>query len=393
MLPNYFQFYCPVKILSGKLAVSNIPYELRLLGCKRPMLITDIGVIEAGLIDIVKAAFEDCASEITCIFSEVPPDSETGIVKKAVNLFNTKNCDCFIALGGGSVMDTAKCVNMVVSEDRDLMSLQGLDKITKDLKPVIAVPTTAGTGSEATRVAVIYDQDTQTKMAFVSDKLFVDIAVIDPEMTLTLPPKSTAATGIDALTHAIEAFTGLQKNPVSDAFALSTIELIVKYLLKAVQKPKDVDARMAMANASLLAGISFSNSMVGLVHALAHALGGVCRIPHGVANGVILPWALETNIKKDTGQITNIAKLAPFLGDLQIYNNEIKQASASIFKIRELLVKLNNFTGLPLRLSDLGIEKEILPEVALSALNDGALIYNPGDISYDDILAILKKAL
>jgi alcohol dehydrogenase len=390
MLPKYYQFYCPVKILSGYQAVSNIPFEMRLLGCKRAMIVTDKGIVGAGLIDIVKAAFADSDCEIGLIFDEVPPDSSNRIVNKLAKLFKRQKCDCFIAIGGGSAMDTAKGANIVISEGTDdLLKLQGAEIITKDLKPMIAVPTTSGTGSEVTKVAVIYNEEANCKMSFVADKLYVDVAVLDPAMTATMPPKITAATGMDALTHAMEGFTCLQKNPISDSFNKAAIELIRRYLVRATENGKDEEARLGMANAALLAGIGFSNSMVGLVHSLAHATGGVAHVPHGVANGIFLPWVLEYNSDKVPEYI---AELSGVLGGSVDYLEAKDQASVTVSLVRNLLSRLNQISGLPIHLRDAGVTEDMFPAIAKLAVNDGTLIYNPKEATYDDALMLLKKA-
>jgi len=390
MLPNYYQFYCPVKILSGQLAVSNIPFEMNLLGCKRAMIITDKGVAGAGLIEIVKSAFADSDSEIGCIFDDVPRDSSNKVANKIAKIFKKEKCDCFIAVGGGSALDSAKGANIVISErSNDILKFQGADKITKDLKPLIAVPTTAGTGSEVTKVAVIYNEKTETKMSFVSDKLYPDVAVIDPKIAMTMPPMITAATGMDALTHAIEAYTCLQKNPIDDVYAKTAIDLIRRYIVRATENGKDEEARMGMANAALFAGIAFSNSMVGMVHALAHALGGVCHVPHGVANAILLPWCLDYNVDKVPEQI---AELCGVLGGDLGYLEPGDQAEETISLVRNLLKRLNHVSDLPIRLKDAKVTKDMLHEVAKAAINDGALVYNPKDVTYEDALEIYRKA-
>jgi len=388
MLPNYYQFYCPVKILSGQLAVSNIPFEMNLLGCKRAMIITDKGVAGAGLIEIVKSAFADSDSEIGSIFDDVPRDSSNKAVNKIAKVFKKEKCDCFIAVGGGSALDSAKGANIVISErSNDILKFQGADKITKNLKPMIAVPTTAGTGSEVTKVAVVYNEKTETKMSFVSDKLYPDVAVIDPKMTM--PPMITAATGMDALTHAIEAYTCLQKNPIDDVYAKTAIDLIRRYLMRATGNGRDEEARMGMANAALFAGIAFSNSMVGMVHALAHALGGVCHVPHGIANAILLPWCLEYNVDKVPDQI---AELSGVLSGTLGYLDSGDQAEETISLVRSLLKRLNRVSGLPIRLKDAKVTKDMLHKVAKAAINDGALVYNPRDVTYEDALEIYRKA-
>ena len=390
MLPNYYQFYCPVKILSGQMAVSNIPFEMSLMGCRRAMIVTDKGVAKAGLIDIVKSSFADSDIKIGRIFDEVPQDSSDKVANRIAQMFKTERCDCFIAVGGGSALDSAKGANIVLSADSgNILDFQGADKITSDLKPLIAIPTTAGTGSEVTKVAVIYNETTETKMSFVSDKLYPDLAVIDPRMTLTMPPMITASTGMDALTHAVEAYTCLQKNPIDDIYAKTAIDLIRRYLVRATEDGKDMEARMGMANAALFAGIAFSNSMVGMVHALAHALGGVCHVPHGVANAILLPWCLEYNTPKVPEYI---AELSGLLGGARAYLEPLEQAEETISLIRNLLKKLNRISGIPEKLRDAKVEEEQLPETAEAAINDGALVYNPREVSYEDALDVYRKA-
>jgi len=390
MLPNYYQFFCPVKILSGHLAVSNIPFEMGLLGCRRAMIVTDKGVVQAGLIPIVESAFADSDLEIGYVFDNVPQDSSSRIAEQIARLFKKEKCDCFIAVGGGSALDSAKGANILISEKtQDILQLQGADKIKADMKPLIAVPTTAGTGSEVTKVAVIYNEKAKMKMSFVSDKLYPHIAVIDPRMTMTMPSIITASTGMDALTHAVEAYTCLQKNPIADVFARAAMDLIRHYLIRATEDGKDEEARTGMANAALFAGIAFSNSMVGMVHALAHALGGVCHVPHGMANAILLPWCLEYNMEETPEPI---AELSGVLGGASGYLKAHEQAQQTIELIRNLLKRLNSLCGLPTRLRDARVREDQLAETASAAINDGALIYNPRDVSAEDALMIYQKA-
>jgi len=389
MIPEYYEFSCPVKIICGLKALSNIPYEMDLLGVSRALIVTDQGVAGAGLIKRVESAFEGSQCEIAAVFDQTPPDSSTNVVSTVAKLFAEKKCDCFVAVGGGSSMDTAKCANMMVTEGTDdLMALQGADRLKKPMKPFIAVPTTAGTGSEVTVAAVIYDENAKVKMGFTSYRLLPNVAVLDPKMTVTMPPKITAATGMDALTHAVEAYYCLQKNPVSDAFAVSAINLIMGNLLTCVENGEDENARLAMANAALLAGISFSNSMVGIVHALAHACGGVCRVPHGVANGVLLPWGMENNLEK-AGEM--IAELAPLLG-AQTSGSPIDQAKAAVQAVRDLTARLKDLCGFPTTLKEVGVTEDRLEDIAKATINDGTVTLNPEDVTYDIALDILKRA-
>jgi len=354
------------------------------------MVVTDKGVVDAGLINLVREAFADSDKEIGYVFDEVLPDSSNRLVNKLAKLFEKEKCDCFLAVGGGSALDTAKGANIVISEGTDdILLLQGNEIIKKELLPMIAVPTTSGTGSEVTKVAVIYNEEKNIKMAFASDRLYPRVAVLDSRMTMTVPPKLTAATGMDALTHAMEAYTCMQKNPIDDVFARAAIELIRKYLVRAVENGKDEEARLGMANASLLAGIAFSNSMVGMVHALAHACGGVCHVPHGIANAILLPHGLEFNIQSIPRPI---AELSGMLGGSIEFMEEKEQAMVTVSLVKNLLGRLNRISGLPVRLRDAGVAEDKLPAIASAAINDGALAFNPVEVSYDEALEVLKKA-
>ena len=390
MIPQYYEFYCPVKIVSGLKALSNLPYEMGLLNAHRALVVTDKGVVGAGLIKQVERVFEGSGCEIGAIFDQTPPDSSNEVVIAAAELFSEKGCDCFVAVGGGSSMDTAKCANMVVSEGvEDPMALQGVERLSKPTKPFIAVPTTAGTGSEVTSVAVLYDDRRQAKMGFASQRLFPHVAILDPKMTITMPSMITAATAMDALTHAIEAYYCLQKNPVSDSFALAAIKLIMDNVIRCVENGRDEAARLAMANGALLAGISFSNSMVGIVHALAHGCGGVCRVPHGVANAVLLPWGMENNLGK-AGAV--IAELAPVLGG-STSGTATDQARSAVQAVRDLGMRLKELCGLPTTLREAGVTEDKLVDIANIAINDGTVALNPEEVTYAVALDILRKAL
>ena len=387
---TFFEFYCPVKIISGRLALANLPYEMEQLGARRAMVVTDRGVKGAGLMKYLENALEGSNCGMAAVFEDTPPDSSMSVVNQVAQLYRDKNCDCFVAVGGGSCIDTAKCANIVVSEGTgDLVDFQGADRIKKQLKPLLVVPTTAGTGSEVTLVAVIYDEKTNTKLAFTSDRLNPSVAILDPRMTLTMPPKITAATGMDALTHAVEAYYCLAKNPVSDAFAAAAVKLIMGNLVKCVRDGNDEEARLAMANGSLLAGIAFSNSMVGVVHSLAHGAGGVVHIPHGVANAIFLPWGMEYNIGR---RAEIIAELAPLLCGREAGGSAGERAAAAVRAVRDLAGKLNEICGLPLRLRDAGVKEDSLEAIAKAAINDGSLVYNPEEVTFEEALELLKKA-
>lgn len=393
MLPSYFEFHNPVKILSGHQALENIPYELSLMKSKRPLLITDQGVQKAGLIDVFLGAAKSSALESVSIFSDVPPDSSNRVVNTIAEDFRENRCDSIIAVGGGSPIDTAKGVNILVShEANDLMAFEGVDRLENPLMPLTVVPTTAGTGSEATLVAVIYNEEQKVKMEFTSNYLVPDLAVLDPRMTLTMPPRVTAATGMDALSHAVEAYTCLQKNPASDAYAFAAIKLIREHLTAAVIKGKDEKARLGMATAALMAGIAFSNSMVGAVHALGHAAGAAAGIHHGTAMSIFLPHCLEFNMEKISDFAAEL--LLPLAGpEVYAATPERSRPEKFVAEIRQLKEELNILCGLPRTLFEAGVEEHMFDRIAKGALDDGAMLLNPVDMTHADAMAVLKKAL
>ena len=386
----YYEFQNSTKIISGKNSIANIPAELNFYDSKRPLLISDTVLNQIGTVQKIANSIKDGDIEIGYTFTEVPQDSDLKVINELCKIYKENNCDSIVAVGGGSVIDTAKGVRMLISQDvLDINDLMG-DEILKYGKhiPFIVIPTTAGTGSEVTLVAVIEDKIKNVKMEFISYFLLPDVAILDPQMTVSLPKKATASTGIDALCHAIEAYSCIQKNPMSDSYAISAISLIKENLLKVVENGKDEEARLKMANASLMAGVSFSNSMVGLVHAIGHSLGAICHIPHGDAISILLPHVMEYNL--DVCK-ENYEKLLYFFTSEDEYLKIPKEERAEKFieKVRELINDLHDKTGLPNKLE---ISDEEIERVAKTAINDGAIIVNPKKADYEDIEEILRKA-
>ena len=392
MLPDYYEFYNPVKIVAGRKAVDNLPYEIDKLGCKKPLIITDKGVVKAGLIDIIKKSFYDSHITDYHIYDETPSDSSVRIVNEVVKIYKSNNCDVLIAVGGGSSIDTAKGVNIVVTEKSDdLKKFMGAEMLNKPMDPMIVIPTTAGTGSEVTLVAVIKDEEKNVKMEFTSYFLLPKVAILDPRMTLSLPPKITAATGMDALTHATEAYISVQKNPMSDAYAFNAIKLISENLIEVVKNPKDEKRRFAMANAATMAGVSFSNAIVGIVHCLGHSAGALCKIHHGTAMSIFLPFGLKHNLNKVEEYIGEL--LLPLGGaDEYAKTPKSKRAYRAIDLIYKLRDELKEICGLPTTLKEAGVKEEQFDDIAKNAINDGAHIFNPEDMDFNEALKIIKEA-
>lgn len=393
MAKAYYEFFCPVKVIAGSAALEHIPFELATLGAKRPMIITDKGVRSNNLLEPVEQAFAAAETTIAVIFDDVPPDSSLQTVRKAAQLYRENNCDAIIAIGGGSVIDTSKGVNILVSEGGDdLLKYSGAHNLPKPLKPFYVVPTTAGTGSEVTMVAVVSDTEKNVKLPFTSYFLMPNAAILDPRMTATLPPHITAMTGMDALTHAVEAYTCLAANPISDAYAFGAIKKISENLIKVLDEPKNPEARLELAQASTMAGIAFSNSMVGLVHSLGHATGAVAHLPHGLCMSLFLPYVLEYNKDKISHKLAEL--LLPLAG-AEVYASTPadQRAQKSIQVIRQMRDVLNERTKLPRTLKETGkVTEAQLDEIAAKALDDGSIIFNPREASINDLKAVLKKA-
>ncbi|MHA3054002.1 iron-containing alcohol dehydrogenase [Acinetobacter sp. ANC 4633] len=393
MTKSYYEFFCPVKVIAGHAALEHIPFELATLGAKRPLIITDKGVRTNGLLEPIEIAFSSTDAEIGFIFDEVPPDSSLETVKKAAAFYREHQCDALLAVGGGSVIDTAKATNILVTEGGDdLLKYSGAHNLPKPLKPFFVIPTTSGTGSEVTMVAVVSDPVKNVKMAFASYYLMPHAAILDPRMTQTLPAHLTAMTAMDAMTHAIEAYTCMAANPLSDAYATAAIKKISQNLFKVLDNPKDAQARLELAQASTMAGIAFSNSMVGLVHSLGHALGAVAHLPHGLCMNLFLPYVLEYN-KSVNGD--KIAELLLPLAGADIYaqtpaDQRTNKTIETLYSIRDHLYEL---TKLPRNLRETGkVSESQLDEVAEKALNDGSIIYNPKEASLAQLREILQKS-
>jgi alcohol dehydrogenase len=392
MSTHSFRFFNPVKIVSGENTVDNLGYELSQLGAQSPLILTDKGVAENGLVDLVRGVLDKGGKTVGGSFDKIPADSSTQTVDEAASIYKKNNCDSIITVGGGSVIDTGKAVNITISEGvESLRDLIGA-KLRKPVKPHIVIPTTAGTGSEATWAAMIMDPETNKKLGFFSFLLFPNTAILDPRMTASLPALLTASTAMDAMTHAIEGYTCKQKNSFSDAHSIEAIKLISENLTGVLKDPdKNKQGRFHLANAACLAGVALSNAGVALVHALGHALGGVCHVPHGVAMNIFLPHGLEYNIPASGKAIGEL--LMPLAG-AEVYSKtpDNSKASETVARIHSLKDTLFELAELPRTLKEAGVKKEDFEEVAEKTLSDAAITLNPSKADHDAILKILNKA-
>ena len=390
---KYFEFQNAVKLLCGESALERLANELEHLGARAPMLLSDAVLAKIGTMQQVVDAMAAEGCTPACTFTDIPVDSSLKVVNDIAALYRSSGCDSLVAVGGGSVIDTAKGVRLVLSQEaEDILAIGGVENLVRgQYIPFVVVPTTAGTGSECTGVAVIRNDANGVKMEFLSPFVEPDVAVIDPRTTAGLPPRATASTGFDAMVHAIEACTCLQANPMSTAYGTTAIKLICENLEEATRNGSDKKARYAMAVASTMAGIAFSNSMVGAVHAIGHALGGVCHVPHAVAMTILLPHVMRFNLERCT---ESYAALLPWLVgmDAAMTTPAEKRAEAAIDAVEELARRLNALCGLPLTLKEAGVSRDDFAKVAEFAVNDGALIVNPRAADESQVIEILNAA-
>ncbi|BCS51325.1 alcohol dehydrogenase EutG [Aeromonas jandaei] len=392
-MSRYYDFFCPVKLLAGEQALEQLASELASLGARRPLLLTDKGVNATGLATLLANVLAEGELPVAAIWDEIPADSSTAVVERIAKRYAELDCDSLVALGGGSVIDTAKAVNILASMGGEhLLDYSGAGCLTRPLKPLAVVPTTAGTGSEVTLVAVIKDETSGRKVPFTSPFLLPQLAVLDPRLTQGLPLNITAATAMDAMTHAIEAFIGTAKNPVSDALALMAVEKIANALPLILKDPQNKQLRLQLAEGSTLAGMAFSNSMVGLVHALGHSLGARCHLPHGLCMNLFLPTVLDYNRPEVDNELARL--LLPLVGAERFAATPAHlRAEATITAIRTLRDTLWQAVKLPRTMSEAGVsDRSLLGEIRDLAVNDGSMLFNRKDADREQLLTLLERA-
>lgn len=308
------RFDCARAIIHGGGSRRRIGELAKELGGNKALVVTDPGVIQLGVLDDILESLREAGME-TSVFSGVQPDPTTGNVIEGYRQLKAEGCDLVIALGGGSPIDTAKIIRILRSADEDMTAFAGLHKIIWTGLPLIVIPTTAGTGSELTKVAVITDTDRDVKMMMLSAPLQPELAVLDYELTMTMPPSLTAAVGVDTLTHGLEAFVSRKANAMSDPLALSCISLVAKYLRRAHAHPQDEEAREAMMVAAAQGGMAFSNSSVCLVHGMSRPIGAVFHVPHGLSNAMLLPAVTRFSVSGNPHRYAKVARTVGAAGE------------------------------------------------------------------------------
>lgn len=356
------------------------------LGARRVLLVTDEGVRALPwFADILRVIAEAGVTVET--FSDVHPNPRDFEVMRGAEVFRAKSCDAIVAVGGGSPMDCAKGIGIVVTNDCNVLDFEGVDNVANPGPPLICVPTTAGSSADVSQFAIISDTTRKVKIAIVSKAMVPDVALIDPLVTLTMPPDLTAHTGVDALTHAIEAYVSNAHGPTTDLFALEAIRLISRHLPQAITRPDDAEARAGMMLGSMYAGLAFSNAILGAVHAMAHSLGGLMDLPHGQCNALLLDHVIAYNFDAAPERYADIARaLGAQLSPDASYGDK-RQAVLS--QVRALKMSVGVTGGL----GALGVTPEHLDGLAAFALNDPCMVTNPKNPTAEDIRAVYQNAL
>lgn len=370
----------------GPGARSILPEEIKRRGFKKSLIVTDKDLIKYHVVNKVTDILIK-NSILFEIFDEVKPNPTISNVKEGILAFKESKADFILAIGGGSAMDTAKAIGIIINnpEFSDVVSLEGVANTKNKSIPIIAIPTTAGTAAEVTINYVITDENNKKKMVCVDQNDIPILAIIDAEMMLSMPKSLTAATGMDALTHAIEGYTTKAAWSLTDMFALQSISMISKSLKKVVDEPNDIEARDMMATAQYIAGMGFSNVGLGLVHGMAHPLGAFYDIPHGFANALLLPYIMEYNME---GCIKKYKDIAIAMGAEVSKLSDFEAANVAVTMVKNLAISVN----IPQHLEDLGVKEEELEALAIAAYSDVCTPGNPKTTSIEDILRIYRKA-
>ena len=360
--------------------------EFRGRGYVRAFVVTDKDLIRFGVAVKVTGVLDEAGIAYE-IFSDLKPNPTVKNVQAGVEAFCRSGADAIVAIGGGSAMDTAKAVGIIAANPAfgDVVSLEGMAPTANRSVPVFALPTTAGTAAEVTINYVITDEANTKKMVCVDPKDIPAVAIIDAELMAAMPRGLTAATGMDALTHAIEGYITKGAWTLTDMFELKAVELIARWLPAAVENGADTEAREGMAVAQYIAGMGFSNVGLGLVHGMAHPLGAFYDIPHGVANALLLPYVMQYNMESSLVKFGDVARA---MGVDTAGMDTRQAAQAAVDAVRALAVRV----GIPQRLSSLGVREEELPRLAASALADVCTPGNPRDTSAEEILALYREA-
>jgi alcohol dehydrogenase len=380
-----YGFYIPTVSLMGVGCSKEAGEQAKALGATKLLIVTDAGLAKMGVADTIKGYIE-AAGLKAVIFSGAEPNPTDTNVQDGVKAYQENKCDGIVTLGGGSSHDCGKGVGLVIGNGGNIRDFEGVNKSTKPMPPFLAINTTAGTASEMTRFCIITNTETHVKMAIVDWRCTPNIAINDPVLMVGKPPALTAATGMDALTHAVEAYVSTIATPITDACAIKAIELVAQYLSPAVANGENLEARDKMAYAEYLAGMAFNNASLGYVHSMAHQLGGFYNLPHGVCNAILLPAVSQYNLIACPQRFADIAvAMGENINGLSV----AEAAEKAISAIRRLSASI----GIPTGLKALNVKEEDLKVMAENAKKDACQYTNPRKATLEQVIEIFKAAM
>ncbi len=353
-------------------------------GVNKALIVTDPGIVKCSWVTAVKNSLERAGVE-TVLFSEVSENPRDTEVMKGAEIYHENGCDCIVAVGGGSPMDCAKGIGIVTTNNAHILSFEGVDMVEVPGPPLICIPTTAGSSADVSQFAIITDTKRDVKISIVSKAMVPDAALIDPKLTTTMSLQLTAATGLDALTHAMEAYVSNANAALTDLLALDAIKLLKSNLVEAIKHPDDVELRGKVMLASMQAGLAFSNAILGAVHAMAHSLGGHLDLPHGECNAILLPYVVRANFPYAQERYFEIAKAMGVV-------IEGKSDDAVCDGLVDSIVDLRTKAGITKSLSDFGLSRSEIPKLAELALKDACMVTNPVEFDQDDVEKIYEAA-
>ncbi|QKE83891.1 iron-containing alcohol dehydrogenase [Arthrobacter sp. NEB 688] len=378
------KFQAP-EIVFGIGALAEAGYAARRLGARRPFVVTDPGLVEAGWAhELLGHLREVGLSPVVC--SDVSPNPRDVEVAAAHDLYRANDCDVIIGLGGGSAMDAAKGVAVLAGNGGSILDYRGVDQVHREIPPTLMVPTTSGTGADVSQFCIVTDTTRHVKVTIMGRALVPDISITDPRLLTTMPEWLNAATGLDALTHGIEAFVSRAHNALADVHALNAVGLVDQHLVQTMRRPDDPEARTGMAEAALAAGLAFTNAILGATHAMSHQVGGLLDAPHGVINGILLPHVIRYNAASSPDRFVPLARSAGIAVDGM---PPAEAAEALATKVRALADEV----GVPRSLRSLGITEEHLVTLSENSLEDACLTTNPRPTDAADIERIFRAAL
>jgi alcohol dehydrogenase len=380
-----FGFFIPTVNLIGVGASKEAGPQVKQLGAKKALIVCDKGLSQLGVAAKIKGQLEEAGVQ-AAIFDGAEPNPTDKNVAAGIQAYKANGCDALVSLGGGSSHDCCKGVGLVIANGGNIRDFEGVNKSTKSFPPFVAINTTAGTASEMTRFCIITNTDTHVKMAIVDWRVTANVSINDPVLMVGKPPALTAATGMDALTHAVEAYVSTIATPITDCCAIKAIEIVAKSLRKAVALGSDLEARDQMAYAEFLAGMAFNNASLGYVHAMAHQLGGFYNLPHGVCNAILLPAVCDFNL---IAKAERLADIAVAMGEDITGLAPVDAAAKGIAAIR----KLSKQVGIPPNLTELGVKEGDLKIMAENAMKDACSFTNPRKATLNDVIAIFKTCL